>query len=62
MNSTTDALAAAKADGWELDRSPGTEMSNETWYRRCPTQSAVREETLIDRYSSLPNAPHEPRP
>lgn len=59
MNSKTDALTAAKADGWELDRSPGTEMSNETWYRRCPTQSAVREETLTERYSSLPNTGDE---
>lgn len=50
------AIAAAVADGWELDRSPATEMSNETWYRRCPTQAAMREEDIIERYwSSLPN-------
>lgn len=45
------ALQAAKEDGWQLDHSPATEMSNETWYRRCATESAVREETLIERYS-----------
>jgi hypothetical protein len=56
ITDSEQALAAAKADGWELDHSPGTEMSNETWYRRCPTQSAVREETLIERYSSCARA------
>lgn len=46
-----EAINAAIADGWELDCSPSTEMSNENWYRRCPTKPAIREETLIDRYS-----------
>ena len=51
ISNDEQALAAATADGWELDISPGTEMSNDTWYRRCPTQAPVREETLIEQYS-----------
>ncbi len=61
MNSTTDALTAAKADGWELDSSPGTEMSNETWYRWDPCTPPVTEEDLIERYSPSPNEKDQPR-
>lgn len=51
-NSITEeqALSAAIEDGWALDSSPQTEMSNDIWWRFCPTQSPVRQDSLIAKY------------
>lgn len=51
MTATThDQLsAAAREAGYELDASPSTEMSNETWWRHQGTFELVREETLFER-------------
>lgn len=54
MTTEEHALMLARADGWELDTSPATEMSNEVWYRKCPTLPAKREEELIDLYLPTP--------
>lgn len=46
-------LDLARADGWDYDTSPDTEMSNEIWWRFDPCTAARTEEDLIEHYRTL---------
>lgn len=43
-------LDLARADGWDYDTSPDTEMSNEIWWRFDNCTPAKTEEELVEHY------------